>query len=91
MIRVTFLPDQVCVEAEVGESWLSVAERAGIEIPAAVVWGRVAPALWNSRTAKKFALVSLRSRAMARMAPRLLPMSFEIPRGDHRNQTLSAK
>ncbi|URR36279.1 (2Fe-2S)-binding protein [Thermosynechococcus sp. HN-54] len=33
MIRVTFLPDQICVEAEEGESWLSVAERAGVEIP----------------------------------------------------------
>lgn len=33
MIRVTFLPDQVSVEADVGESWLSVAERAGVEIP----------------------------------------------------------
>ncbi|WP_298613185.1 2Fe-2S iron-sulfur cluster-binding protein [uncultured Thermosynechococcus sp.] len=33
MIRVTFLPDHVSVEAEAGESWLSVAERAGVEIP----------------------------------------------------------
>lgn len=33
MIRVTFLPDQVSIEAEAGESWLSVAERAGVEIP----------------------------------------------------------
>ncbi|MFN4280155.1 2Fe-2S iron-sulfur cluster-binding protein [Thermosynechococcus sp.] len=33
MIKVTFLPDQVCVTAEAGESWLSVAARAGVEIP----------------------------------------------------------
>ncbi|BAC09109.1 2Fe-2S iron-sulfur cluster-binding protein [Thermosynechococcus vestitus] len=33
MIRVTFLPDQVSVEATAGEAWLSVAARAGVEIP----------------------------------------------------------
>ncbi|QSF49701.1 MULTISPECIES: 2Fe-2S iron-sulfur cluster binding domain-containing protein [unclassified Thermosynechococcus] len=39
MIKVTFVPDQVSVEAEVGESWLSVAARAGVDIPTGCCMG----------------------------------------------------
>lgn len=33
MITVTFLPENVSVTATAGESWLTVAERAKVEIP----------------------------------------------------------
>ncbi|MDG2991133.1 2Fe-2S iron-sulfur cluster binding domain-containing protein [Candidatus Synechococcus calcipolaris G9] len=33
MVEITFLPDDITVMAEPGESWLRVAERAGIDIP----------------------------------------------------------
>jgi ferredoxin len=32
-VQITFQPDQITVTAEVGEALLSVAERAGVEIP----------------------------------------------------------
>ncbi|BAY32712.1 ferredoxin [Tolypothrix tenuis PCC 7101] len=38
-VRVHFLPDDVTVEAEVGEPLLDVAERAGIFIPTGCLMG----------------------------------------------------
>ncbi|MDB9315056.1 2Fe-2S iron-sulfur cluster-binding protein [Spirulina sp. CS-785/01] len=38
-IQVKFLPDDVTVEAEVGEAMLTVAERAGIQIPTGCLMG----------------------------------------------------
>ncbi|QIR39411.1 2Fe-2S iron-sulfur cluster binding domain-containing protein [Tolypothrix sp. PCC 7910] len=38
-VRVQFLPDDVTVEAEVGEPLLDVAERAGIFIPTGCLMG----------------------------------------------------
>ncbi len=32
-ITVTFLPENISVAATAGEGWLSVAERAGVDIP----------------------------------------------------------
>ncbi|ATS17882.1 2Fe-2S iron-sulfur cluster binding domain-containing protein [Synechococcus sp. PCC 6717] len=39
MITVTFLPENVSVSAEAGESWLTVADRAGVEIPTGCCMG----------------------------------------------------
>jgi ferredoxin len=38
-IKITFLPAQVITLAEVGEGWLEVAARAGIEIPTGCLSG----------------------------------------------------
>jgi ferredoxin len=38
-VRVRFLPDDVTVDAEVGESLLDVADRAGIFIPTGCLMG----------------------------------------------------
>lgn len=38
-IRVRFLPDDVTIEAEVGEPLLDVAERAGVFIPTGCLMG----------------------------------------------------
>lgn len=38
-IRVRFLPDNVTVDAEVGEALLDVAERAGVFIPTGCLMG----------------------------------------------------
>lgn len=38
-INVRFLPDNISVEAEVGESLLQVAERAGLSIPTGCLMG----------------------------------------------------
>jgi ferredoxin len=38
-VLVRFLPDDVTVEAQVGESFLDVAERAGIVIPTGCLMG----------------------------------------------------
>lgn len=38
-VRVRFLPDNVTVEAEVGEPLLDVAERAGVLIPTGCLMG----------------------------------------------------
>jgi ferredoxin len=37
--RVHFLPDEVTVEAEIGESMLDVADRAGVSIPTGCLMG----------------------------------------------------
>lgn len=39
MPKVTFLPDNVSVEAEVGEPLLEVAKRAGVSIPTGCLMG----------------------------------------------------
>jgi ferredoxin len=39
MPKITFLPDNVSVEAEVGEPILEVAERAGVSIPTGCLLG----------------------------------------------------
>jgi ferredoxin len=38
-IKINFLPDNVTVDAEVGESLLNVAERAGVLIPTGCLMG----------------------------------------------------
>ncbi len=38
-MQITFLPDYVIVNAEVGESLLDVAERAGVSIPTGCLMG----------------------------------------------------
>ncbi|TAF51600.1 MAG: (2Fe-2S)-binding protein [Oscillatoriales cyanobacterium] len=38
-VRVTFQPDDVTIEAEVGEPWLTVADRAGVPIPTGCLMG----------------------------------------------------
>lgn len=38
-VQVTFLPDAITVEAQVGEPLLTVAQRAGIEIPTGCLMG----------------------------------------------------
>ncbi len=38
-VRVQFLPDDVIVDAEVGEALLDVADRAGISIPTGCLMG----------------------------------------------------
>lgn len=38
-IRVRFLPDDVSVDAQVGESLLDVADRAGVSIPTGCLMG----------------------------------------------------
>ncbi|NET51097.1 MAG: 2Fe-2S iron-sulfur cluster binding domain-containing protein [Merismopedia sp. SIO2A8] len=38
-VKVCFVPDNVVVEAEVGEPLLSVAERAGVSIPTGCLMG----------------------------------------------------
>lgn len=38
-VSIRFLPDDVCVDAEVGEPLLKVAERAGISIPTGCLMG----------------------------------------------------
>lgn len=48
-VRIRFLPDDVTVEAKVGEALLDVADRAGVFIPPVVLWVLVMPAPWNLR------------------------------------------
>ena len=38
-VKVTFQPDNVTVEAQTGEPWLTVAERAGVNIPTGCMMG----------------------------------------------------
>ena len=38
-VQIRFLPDDVCIEAEVGEPLLTVAERAGVFIPTGCLMG----------------------------------------------------
>jgi ferredoxin len=38
-VRIRFLPDDVIVDAEVGESLLQVADRAGVSIPTGCLMG----------------------------------------------------
>jgi ferredoxin len=38
-IRIQFLPDNIEIDAEVGESFLEVATRAGIQIPTGCLMG----------------------------------------------------
>lgn len=38
-VWVTFMPDDIAIEAEVGEAWLDVADRAGIFIPTGCLMG----------------------------------------------------
>ncbi|WP_071515830.1 2Fe-2S iron-sulfur cluster-binding protein [Geitlerinema sp. PCC 9228] len=38
-VQVSFLPDEVTVEAEAGEPLLQVAERAGVKIPTGCLMG----------------------------------------------------
>jgi predicted molibdopterin-dependent oxidoreductase YjgC len=38
-VQVTFQPDGINVVAEVGEAWLAVAARAGVEIPTSCLQG----------------------------------------------------
>ncbi|WP_017717667.1 2Fe-2S iron-sulfur cluster-binding protein [Kamptonema formosum] len=38
-VRIRFLPDEVTVDAEVGEPLLDVAERAGVSIPTGCLMG----------------------------------------------------
>ncbi|KFF41137.1 MAG: ferredoxin [Candidatus Atelocyanobacterium thalassa isolate SIO64986] len=38
-VQVTFLPDNITIEAEVGEPILEVAKRAGIKIPTGCLMG----------------------------------------------------
>lgn len=38
-VKIKFVPDDVTVNAEVGEPWLQVAERAGVNIPTGCLMG----------------------------------------------------
>lgn len=38
-VQVTFQPDDVTIAAEVGEPWLTVAQRAGVSIPTGCLMG----------------------------------------------------